>query len=45
MTMMCVFGRLISQLADVKTTVGMLHFHDVLSTTKLSCDVKLCEEF
>ena len=32
MTMMCVFGRLMSQLADVNThsTVGMCHFHHVL---------------
>ena len=32
LTMMCVFGRLMSQLADVNTqsTVGMWHFYDVL---------------
>ena len=31
LTMMCVFGRLMSQLADVNTqlTVGMFHFYDV----------------
>jgi len=32
MTMMCVFDRMMSQLANVNTqsTVGMFHFHDVL---------------
>ena len=32
MTMMCVFGRMMSQFADVNTqsTVGMFHFHHVL---------------
>ena len=31
LTMMCVFGRLMSQLADVNTqsTVGMFHFCDI----------------
>ena len=32
-TMMCVFGRLMSQLADVNTqsAVGMCHFYDVVT--------------
>jgi len=35
LTMMCVFGRLMSELADVNThsTVGMFHFYDVLDCT------------
>jgi len=48
MTMMCVFDRMMSRLADVNTqsTVGMFHFHDVLycsfCTTYSAKNCKFC---